>query len=66
MFDCADCASGDDDLPHRVVRRMKAMMLEAQASSAKADTDLRIAAAEAAALASKVRQDLLHCGANPE
>ena len=42
-------------MPHRVVQRMKAMLLEAQASSAKAEADLRIAAAEAVSLASKVR-----------
>lgn len=47
--------SGDSDMPHRVVQRMKAMLLEAQASSAKAEADLRIAAAEAVSLASKVR-----------
>ena len=34
---------------------MKVMLLEAQAGSAKAEADLRIAAAEAASLASKVR-----------
>lgn len=43
-------------MPHRVVGRMKAMLLEAQALSSKAQTDHRIAAAEAAALACKVRQ----------
>ena len=48
--------AGDDDMPHRVVRRMKAMLLEAQALSSRAQADQRIAAAEAAALASKVRQ----------
>ena len=42
-------------MSHRVVQRMKAMLLEAQAGSAKAEADLRIAAAEAASLASKVR-----------
>lgn len=47
--------SGDDGMPHRVVQRVKAMLLEAQAGSAKAEADLRIAAAEAASLASKVR-----------
>ncbi len=43
-------------MPHRVVRRMKAMLLEAQALSSKAQADLRIAAAEAAALSCKLRQ----------
>lgn len=47
-------------MPHRVVQRMKAMLLEAQAASAKAEADMRIAAAEAASLASKVRYALLH------
>ncbi|KAL3148684.1 hypothetical protein ABBQ38_014099 [Trebouxia sp. C0009 RCD-2024] len=47
--------SGDDDTPHRVVQRMKAMLLEAQAGSAKAEADMRIAAAEAASLINKVR-----------
>ncbi len=52
------CLAGDDDMPHRVVRRMKAMLLEAQALSSKAQADLRIAAAEAAALFCKLRQGL--------
>lgn len=47
--------AGDDDMPHRVVRRMKAMLLEAQALSSKAQADQRIAAAEAAALTSKIK-----------
>ncbi|DBA92530.1 TPA: hypothetical protein ACH3X1_002761 [Trebouxia sp. C0004] len=49
---------GDDDMPHRVVRRMKAMLLEAQALSSRAQADLRIAAAEAATLSCKLRQGL--------
>ncbi len=43
-------------MPHRVVRRMKAMLLEAQALSSKAQADLRIVAAEAAALSCRLRQ----------
>ena len=46
--------AGDDDMPYRVVRRMKALLLEAQVQQAKAEADHRIAAAEAAALASKI------------
>ncbi|DBB14510.1 TPA: hypothetical protein ACH3X3_004792 [Trebouxia sp. C0006] len=53
--DGSSALSGDDDMPHRVVRRMKAMLLEAQALSSKAQADLRIAAAEAAALSCKLR-----------
>lgn len=41
-------------MPYRVVRRMKALLLEAQVQQAKAEADHRIAAAEAAALASKI------------
>lgn len=53
--ECAHLIAGDDDMPHRVVRRMKAMLLEAQALSSKAQADQRIAAAEAAALISKIK-----------
>ena len=45
-------------MPHRVVRRMKAMLLEAQALSSRAQADLHIASAEAATLSCKLRQDL--------
>ncbi|KAL0020086.1 hypothetical protein WJX79_009298 [Trebouxia sp. C0005] len=53
--DGSSAMSGDDDMPHRVVRRMKAMLLDSQALSSKAQADLRIAAAEAAALSCKLR-----------
>lgn len=41
-------------MPYRVVRRMKALLLEAQTQQAKAEADYRIAAAEVAALSDKI------------
>ena len=54
MGQTAAVTAGDNDMPYRVVRRMKALLLEAQTQQAKAEADCRIAAAEAAALSSKI------------
>lgn len=41
-------------MPYRVVRRMKALLLQAQTQQAKAEADHRIAAAEVAALTNNI------------
>lgn len=50
----AACYAGDTEVPHRVVQRMKGLLMHAQTEQAKAEADHRIAAAEAAALNSRI------------
>ena len=45
----------NEERPHRVVSRLKQMLLDAEAKNSKAAADARIAQAEAGALGTKVR-----------
>lgn len=48
-------AGVNEERPHRVVSRLKQMLLDAEAKNSKAAADARIAQAEAGALGTKVR-----------
>lgn len=45
----------DEDIPHRIVKRLKNLLVEADSLRSRAETDTRIVTAEAEASAAKIR-----------